>query len=104
MPPVFPGAKANTIDELAVKLGLSPASVKQTVDEFNAACVSGTFDHSVLDDCHTRGLTPVKSHWASPIIQRSEEHTSELQSLMRISYAVFCLKKNNTSYILFFFF
>src|SRR3546814_4890945 len=27
---------------------------------------------------------------------RSEEHTSELQSLMRISYAVFCLKKNKT--------
>src|SRR3546814_3305531 len=32
--------------------------------------------------------------------QRSEEHTSELQSLMRISYAVFCLKKkNNTKHI-----
>src|SRR3546814_2141834 len=34
--------------------------------------------------------------------QRSEEHTSELQSLMRISYAVFCLKKKkmkNTQYI-----
>src|SRR3546814_2057697 len=32
-------------------------------------------------------------------VKRSEEHTSELQSLMRISYAVFCLKKkkNNTS-------
>src|SRR3546814_7280671 len=29
---------------------------------------------------------------------RSEEHTSELQSLMRISYAVFCLKKNNIQY------
>src|SRR3546814_4273864 len=29
--------------------------------------------------------------------QRSEEHTSELQSLMRISYAVFCLKKKNTT-------
>src|SRR3546814_3501818 len=28
---------------------------------------------------------------------RSEEHTSELQSLMRISYAVFCLKKNNNT-------
>src|SRR3546814_8556207 len=28
-----------------------------------------------------------------PVIGRSEEHTSELQSLMRISYAVFCLKK-----------
>src|SRR3546814_10865213 len=30
-----------------------------------------------------------------PVTQRSEEHTSELQSLMRISYAVFCLKKKN---------
>src|SRR3546814_7082646 len=29
-------------------------------------------------------------------VGRSEEHTSELQSLMRISYAVFCLKNNNT--------
>src|SRR3546814_4672007 len=34
--------------------------------------------------------------WSSnPANDRSEEHTSELQSLMRISYAVFCLKKNN---------
>src|SRR3546814_1252457 len=31
-------------------------------------------------------------------ISRSEEHTSELQSLMRISYAVFCLKKKNTEH------
>src|SRR3546814_1477183 len=30
------------------------------------------------------------------VVDRSEEHTSELQSLMRISYAVFCLKKKNT--------
>src|SRR3546814_3076713 len=30
---------------------------------------------------------------AAAALQRSEEHTSELQSLMRISYAVFCLKK-----------
>src|SRR3546814_9481636 len=30
-----------------------------------------------------------------PLRRRSEEHTSELQSLMRISYAVFCLKKKN---------
>src|SRR3546814_3431342 len=33
----------------------------------------------------------------SECIMRSEEHTSELQSLMRISYAVFCLKKNKTN-------
>src|SRR3546814_9179793 len=35
---------------------------------------------------------PNKGRWAD----RSEEHTSELQSLMRISYAVFCLKKKTT--------
>src|SRR3546814_3541075 len=35
-------------------------------------------------------------HYGIPIFSRSEEHTSELQSLMRISYAVFCLKKKNT--------
>src|SRR3546814_7604653 len=34
---------------------------------------------------------------ACGIIERSEEHTSELQSLMRISYAVFCLKKKKTN-------
>src|SRR3546814_8117845 len=32
---------------------------------------------------------------ANCVVGRSEEHTSELQSLMRISYAVFCLKKKN---------
>src|SRR3546814_4747660 len=37
------------------------------------------------------GTAPHFSQWITGI--RSEEHTSELQSLMRISYAVFCLKK-----------
>src|SRR3546814_5803364 len=44
------------------------------------------------------GALMKRSAWAQalalePTILRSEEHTSELQSLMRISYAVFCLKK-----------
>src|SRR3546814_2404763 len=44
--------------------------------------------------------TAKKNKWQSEGVQaavfaRSEEHTSELQSLMRISYAVFCLKKKN---------
>src|SRR3546814_8915456 len=34
-------------------------------------------------------------HSVAPAVFRSEEHTSELQSLLRISYAVFCLKKKN---------
>src|SRR3546814_10088144 len=37
--------------------------------------------------------TPVLVRSDGAMIERSEEHTSELQSLMRISYAVFCLKK-----------
>src|SRR3546814_7888205 len=41
--------------------------------------------HEVLIDTRACGMC-----------HRSEEHTSELQSLMRISYAVFCLKKNKT--------
>src|SRR3546814_1842140 len=38
-------------------------------------------------------IANILSHSARPRSTRSEEHTSELQSLMRISYAVFCLKK-----------
>src|SRR3546814_1654908 len=40
-------------------------------------------------------LCPTRPNTLRPLLQRqrSEEHTSELQSLMRISYAVFCLKK-----------
>src|SRR3546814_3308208 len=74
----------------------------------DATAVSTTetrFLTQVLPDGHTgvgEGLS-----WQSPcrwalviayllaeLAQRSEEHTSELQSLMRTSYAVFCLKKN----------
>src|SRR3546814_9811504 len=43
--------------------------------------------------CSSRASSSRPSPTAKP---RSEEHTSELQSLMRISYAVFCLKKKNT--------
>src|SRR3546814_6272346 len=42
-------------------------------------------------------LAPQALHMGNGIGNRSEEHTSELQSLMRISYAVFCLKKKNTN-------
>src|SRR3546814_6175526 len=42
------------------------------------------------------GLRPLRRHLLRGLpTGRSEEHTSELQSLMRISYAVFCLKKKN---------
>src|SRR3546814_2703134 len=45
--------------------------------------------------CQSRGYALIFGSHTAPgaVIDRSEEHTSELQSLMRISYAVFCLKK-----------
>src|SRR3546814_9285735 len=48
-------------------------------------------DVYLIPDLSTVRLVP----WYDEPTARSEEHTSELQSLMRISYAVFCLKKKN---------
>src|SRR3546814_4532339 len=48
------------------------------------------------EDHSTKEGLRIKRRYAETILrERSEEHTSELQSLMRISYAVFCLKKKN---------
>lgn len=67
MPSVFPPEKADTLDDLAVKIGLDPHAMRQTIEIYNAACVPGAFDHTVHDACHTEGLDPPKSHWARPI-------------------------------------
>ncbi|TCG06698.1 FAD-binding dehydrogenase [Paraburkholderia steynii] len=67
MPPVFPGTKADSIPELARQLELPEATFVETIRAYNAACRTGTFDHTALDDCRTEGLTPAKTHWARPI-------------------------------------
>jgi len=69
MPPVFPGVQADTLPGLARALGLPEQTFMQTLNAYNAACRVGSFDHTVLDDCHTQGLTPPKTHWARPIDQ-----------------------------------
>src|SRR3546814_5283935 len=67
------------IDVGSVDFGLDVMNEKATSAEF--------FDVAKFPDAHYEGqLTDF-------VDSRSEEHTSELQSLMRISYAVFCLKK-----------
>src|SRR3546814_6847166 len=84
------------------------AAVARTVEAFgtidiavNNAFELATAARTVLDtsseDFHRQmvtgplaALTMMKAVF--PLMERSEEHTSELQSLMRISYAVFCLK------------
>src|SRR3546814_4057893 len=55
-------------------------------------CFLGLPDH-VQQFAYCVGLTLCLDRLAIKEVMRSEEHTSELQSLMRISYAVFCLKK-----------
>ncbi len=67
MPPVSKGERANSLPELAQQLGLDVPTFMQTVNNYNQACRDGTFDHTVLDDCATVGLTPAKTHWARPI-------------------------------------
>ena len=67
MPPVFTGVQADTLPELAAKLELDVDTFMQTVNEFNASCREGTFDHNIQDDCYTEGITPAKTHWARPL-------------------------------------
>src|SRR3546814_5093135 len=61
-------------------------------------------DHATSAPCSPHRAGPAASKRPAPPVpspappcSRSEEHTSELQSLMRISYAVFCLKKKKTT-------
>src|SRR3546814_9732345 len=65
-------------------------------------CSSDLIDVASLDPHHAKVLLALAQHKCANASEaecrafRSEEHTSELQSLMRISYAVFCLKKKKT--------
>lgn len=67
MPSVFPPIKAESIEELALKMDLDPAALRATVDEFNNACVGGDFHPTELDGLSTKGLTPAKTNWARPL-------------------------------------
>jgi len=64
MPSLYPPIRAQSVEELAGKLGLDAAALAKTVGDFNAAVRPGVFDHTTLDDCRTEGLSPPKSHWA----------------------------------------
>jgi tricarballylate dehydrogenase len=67
MPSLYPPIEAATLPELAGKLGIDAEAFGKTIGDFNAAVRPGTFDHTVLDDCRTEGLTPPKTHWARAI-------------------------------------
>src|SRR3546814_3886258 len=65
--------------------GIEPMPRPQT----NRSAISAAMEKGRIADSSEETATSDKAHRSV----RSEEHTSELQSLMRISYAVFCLKK-----------
>lgn len=64
MPSVFNPIVANTLTQLAEKLGLNAKQLEKTVKAFNQSVRGGNFNPSELDDCTTEGLIPKKSHWA----------------------------------------
>ena len=67
MPSLYPAIRADSIHDLAATLGLVPPVLEETIARFNSAIITGTYDATVLDDCHTQGIEPAKSHWARPI-------------------------------------
>jgi tricarballylate dehydrogenase len=67
MPSVFPPVEAGSIAELAAAWELDPRALEAVVDGYNRSARGGRFDPGSLDDCHTDGLVPPKSHWARPI-------------------------------------
>src|SRR3546814_4673327 len=73
---------------------LAPNSRTESAGSDSMICPpASTTSLRTIQAAAARGVRADSSH--SPVNARSEEHTSELQSLMRISYAVFCLKKKN---------
>ena len=67
MPPVFPGIVAQSLPELAARLELPVDQFMRTMEAYNTACKPGAFNHTILDNCHTEGVAPAKTHWAQPI-------------------------------------
>ena len=60
-------AEADTIAALADALDIDPTGLVQTVAEYNAACVPGDYNPTVLDGLRTEGVEPPKSNWALPL-------------------------------------
>jgi tricarballylate dehydrogenase len=67
MPSVYPAIRADTLGELADRLGLDPLKLRATVSRYNHAVRPGRFDNTRLDGCATEGLDPPKTNWAQPI-------------------------------------
>src|SRR3546814_2014768 len=82
------------------RLDRGHAGAGQAKNGIFLSCKGGTDDHRIFNvERPARARTMEMIQKRITTVGRSEEHTSELQSLMRISYAVFCLQKKNTERI-----
>src|SRR3546814_7106602 len=87
----LPAIRERLLDGMLVREGIvDRPALEQSLNERNLMC--GRDYTRLLQFLDTEAWA---QHWLSRLPRRSEEHTSELQSLMRISYAVFCCKKTN---------
>ena len=69
LPPMYGPYRSDRLDDLVVQLGLDATAVQATLARYNDSIVPGSFDPTLLDDCHTEGLEIPKSHWAQRIDQ-----------------------------------
>lgn len=68
LPTVFEPYRADSIEELAIKMGLDPERLVETVAKFNGSVnPQCKFNREILDDCSTTNLRIPKSHWARQI-------------------------------------
>src|SRR3546814_1582530 len=104
------------LDESATLVGSNPVGSNAAPNPFSTAVPTNSLALNAQPPGSVMSAVPEPATWAQLILGfglvgwlmrrgrrhahvamgRSEEHTSELQSLMRISYAVFCLKKKKT--------
>src|SRR3546814_2311965 len=85
------------LDQARFEVGGAIAALRYFAElDLPIETIRETEDGKILEQRTPLGVVGAITPWNFPVI-RSEEHTSELQSLMRISYAVFCLKKKKTN-------
>src|SRR3546814_6774105 len=106
----FPTRRSSDLQQMPMKqMGMSQSSNSDStaqsaegtgaIDALDTQSGTVKLSHGPIKSLNWPAMTmsfPVAERKLLQGLKRSEEHTSELQSLMRISYAVFCLKKKNT--------
>src|SRR3546814_3367076 len=92
--PIFAEGEVRGDDDAGPLIKLADEVEQQLPSRAGERQITELVEHDQVEPRQLRRQGPA---FADPglLFERSEEHTSELQSLMRISYAVFCLKKKN---------